>query len=101
MCQGGSGTGADRPEEGRRGMATVLFNWRCTQFASYQIYSRVVKMNNLNSHPNVLPIIGVSEALFPVCVMSPWMPDGNITQYIKMNRGGNCLMLVCTRRPGN
>jgi hypothetical protein len=47
------------------------------------------------SHPNLLPIIDVSETLFPFCVMSPWMPDGNITQYTRVNPDTNRLMLVC------
>jgi hypothetical protein len=46
------------------------------------------------SHPNVLPIIDVSETSPPFCIMSPWMPDGNITQYTQMNPGANRLMLV-------
>ena len=77
---------------------TVLFNRRCTQFASYQTYRRVVEESELNSHPNVLPVIQVSEGLFPVCIMSPWMPDGNITQYTQMNPGADRLILVRAHR---
>jgi len=80
-------------------MATALFNRKCTQFVSYQTYRRVVKESNLNSHPNVLPIIQVSEALFPFYIMSPWMPDGNIAQYTKMNPGADRLILVCAHLP--
>ncbi|KAF9643372.1 hypothetical protein BDM02DRAFT_3104534, partial [Thelephora ganbajun] len=29
-------------------------------------------------HPNVLPVFQVSEALFPLFTMCPWMPDGSI-----------------------
>ena len=75
-------------------MTTVSFNPRCTQFPSCQIYRRVVEESRLNSHPNVLPVIQVSEALFPFCIMSPWMPDGNISQYTQMNPDANRLMLV-------
>ena len=46
------------------------------------------------SHPNLLPIIDVSDALFPFCIMSPWVPDGNIVQYIQMNPDANRLTLV-------
>jgi hypothetical protein len=46
------------------------------------------------SHPNVLPIIEVSETSFPFCIMSPWMPGGNITQYTKINPDADRLMLV-------
>jgi len=96
----GSGRIRDRPEGCRTGMAT-LFNRRRTRLTSYQIYRRVVKERKANSHPNVLPIIQVSEAQFPFCIMSPWMPDGNITQYTQMNPGANRLMLVCVHWPGD
>ena len=54
----------------------------------------MVKGSKLNSHPNVLPVIQVSKGPFPVCIMSPWMPDGNITQYTQMKPGANHLILV-------
>ena len=76
-------------------MTAVLLNRRRTQFASRQIYHRVVEENKF--HPNVLPIIQVSGSLFPVCIMSPWMPDGNITQYTKVNPLANRPMLVGAR----
>jgi len=79
-------------------MVTVAFNRRCTQFASYQTYHHVVGRSRINSHPNVLPVIQVSQGLFPVCIMSPWMPDGNITQYTQMNPGAARLMLVRAHR---
>jgi len=71
------------------------------QFASYQVYRRVMRDSKRNSHPNVLPVIRVSEALFPFYIMSPWMPDGHITQYTQMNPGVDRLMLVCARQPGD
>ena len=63
------------------------------------MYRRVVEKSRLNSHPNVLPVIQVSDAVFPVCIMSPWMPDGNITQYTQVNPGADRLMLVRVHRP--
>ena len=60
----------------------------------------MVEETKLNSHPNVLPVIRVSEALFPFCIMNPWVPDGNITQYAKMNPGADRLMLVRAHQPG-
>jgi len=92
--QSGSGTVPGRPEGGRRGTTSILFNRRDTHFASCQTYRHVVKESKVNSHPNVLPIIGVSKGPFPVCIMSPWMPDGNITQYTQLNPGANRLVLV-------
>ena len=47
----------------------------------------------------MLPVIEVSEALFPLCIMTPWMPDGNITQYIQTNPSANRLMLVRAYEP--
>jgi len=75
-------------------MTIVLLNWRRTQFVSYQTYNRVIEESKLNSHPNVLRVIRVSKGLSPLCIMSPWMPDGNITQYTKMNPGADRLILV-------
>lgn len=46
------------------------------------------------SHPNILPIVRISENLFPFCIMSPWMPGGNIIQYIERNPSANRLMLL-------
>ena len=94
MRQGGSGAGPLLREGSRTGAATHLFNRKLTQFASYQIYHRVIEESKLNSHPNVLPVIRVSKELFPFCIMSPWMPDGNITRYTQMNPGANRLTLV-------
>jgi len=82
-------------------MGTVLFNRRRAQFARYQIYRRVVEKDKLNSHPNVLPVIQVSEEPFPLCIMSPWMPGGNIFQYAQANAGANRLMLVRVHRAGD
>ena len=53
----------------------------------------------LNPHPNVLPVIEVSETSFPLCIMSPWMPDGNIAQYTLKNLGANRLTLVSVHQP--
>jgi len=46
------------------------------------------------SHPNVLPFHGVSETLFPFCIISPWLSNGNIIEYIKKNQRANRLQLV-------
>ena len=58
----------------------------------------MIKENKLNSHPNILPVIGVSEVAFPFCIMSPWMPDGNITQYTQVNPVADRLVLVRAHR---
>ena len=58
----------------------------------------MIEESKLNSHPNVLPVIRVSKAEFPVCIMSPWMQDGNITQHTQMNPDADRLMLVRARQ---
>ncbi|KAF9641934.1 kinase-like protein [Thelephora ganbajun] len=46
------------------------------------------------SHLNVLPVLQISETLFPLCIVSPWMPDGNISQYTQKNPSVSRLMLL-------
>ena len=64
----------------------------CTERASYKTFRRGRKPT-----VNVLPIINVSETLSPFYIMSPWMPNGNITRYIQANPDANRLMLVRAR----
>lgn len=72
---------------------------RHTQHASEQSYHRVGEGGELNPHPNVLPIIKVSETLLPLYVMTPWMPDGNVIQYTQKNPGTDRLTLVHASSP--
>ena len=65
----------------------LLFYQRRTQYTSYQTFRR--EISGRKSHPNVLPIIEVSETLLPFCIMTPWMADGNITQYTRVNPDAN------------
>ena len=46
------------------------------------------------SHPNVLPLLGVSEKLFLFCIISPWLPNGHIIEYTRKNRQVNRWQLV-------
>jgi len=46
------------------------------------------------SHPNVLPFLGVSETLFSFSLISPWLQNGNIIEYIRKHREANRLQLV-------
>ncbi|KAF9645572.1 kinase-like protein [Thelephora ganbajun] len=46
------------------------------------------------SHPNVLPFLGVSETLFPFCIITPWLPNGNIVEYTRKNIQANRLRLL-------
>jgi hypothetical protein len=69
-----------------------------TQYVLNQIFRRRTDGRGSISHPNLLPIIEISETPFPFCVMSPWMPGGNIIQYTKANPGADRLTLVCVHR---
>jgi len=48
------------------------------------------------SHPNILPLLGVSWSKDPQYfrIISEWMPNGNVTGYIKSNPQTNRLCLV-------
>jgi hypothetical protein len=67
---------------------------KCTQLTLYQTFRRETNGRRAVSHPNLLPVIEISGASFPFCIMSPWMPGRNITQYIQMNPDADRLMLV-------
>jgi len=71
-----------------------FFNQSQTQRVSRQIYCHEAEEYKYLSHPNILPIIEISETLFPLCIMSPWMPDGNIVQYTQKNQNADRLMLA-------
>ena len=51
------------------------------------------------SHPNILPLLGVSIPADAHCfrVLTQWMPNGNITQYSKSNPAANRMQLVSPR----
>jgi len=65
--------------------------------SSQRFYREVVEWKYV-SHPNVLPFLGVSETLFPFCIISPWLPNGNILKYTQEHRGANRLQLVSDHR---
>jgi serine/threonine protein kinase len=33
-------------------------------------------------HRNIVPFLGVSDHLFPVCIVSEWMPGGTISAFL-------------------
>ncbi|KDQ56518.1 hypothetical protein JAAARDRAFT_132211 [Jaapia argillacea MUCL 33604] len=36
-------------------------------------------------HDNVLPFLGISTTLFPLCMISPWMFHGSVVEYLEEN----------------
>jgi len=49
-------------------------------------------------HPNVVPFLGVSEVLFSFSIITPWLPNGNIADYVQKHEGVDRLQLVSDRR---
>jgi len=45
------------------------------------LFKEVVSWKRL-SHPNVLSFLGVSTDMFKLCMVSEWMPQGNISNYV-------------------
>ena len=46
-------------------------------------------------HPNVVPLIGVSLSETQFAMVSEWMVNGNLNEFVKMNPDANRLELVC------
>lgn len=65
--------------------------------SSQRFYREIVEWKYV-SHSNVLPFLGVSETLFPFCIISPWLPNGNILKYAEEHREVNRLQLVSNHR---
>ena len=62
--------------------------------ASWQrLFQEIVIWRRL-SHPNVLPALGISPKLFPLCVITEWMVDGNIMDFTSKHPEVNRLRLV-------
>jgi len=58
-----------------------------------RLFQEIVIWRRL-SHPNVLPVLGVSPKLFPLCVITEWMIDGNIMDFTSKHPEANRLRLV-------
>ena len=45
-------------------------------------------------HPNVLSIEGVAPVLFEFCIVSRWMENGSVLDYVRKHADANRLELV-------
>jgi hypothetical protein len=45
-------------------------------------------------HPNVLPMLGVTISDHKLTMVSEWMVNGNINEFIRVHRDANCFELV-------
>ena len=50
-------------------------------------------------HPNILPLLGVTVSRHKFAMVSEWMENGNINQFIEMDPHANRLVFV--RHPYN
>ena len=68
-----------------------------TPTANYhlQVFCEEVATWRWVSHPNVVPFLGVSGVYAPLCVVSEWMPNGNVRDYIGKNPETSRLQLAC------
>ena len=46
-------------------------------------------------HPNILPLVGVMMSENRFAMVSHWMANGNINEFIKQNPEADRLKLVC------
>ena len=65
-------------------------------FESTQRLCREVLIWKRLSHPNVLPLLGVSVSRDPqhFRIITEWMPNGNAMEYVRSNPEANRLRLV-------
>lgn len=61
---------------------------------SFQRYCKEVIICKQVKHPNIFSIEGVAPALHPFCIVSQWMENGNMKQYIVKYGGVDRLKLV-------
>ena len=47
------------------------------------------------SHANLVPFLGINEALFNLALVSEWMEHGTILDFVKSTPETNRLKLVC------
>ena len=60
-----------------------------------RLFQEIVIWGRL-SHSNILPVLGVSTELFPLCVVTEWMVKGNIMDFALKHPKVNRLRLVRT-----
>ena len=71
-----------------------LFRLTCAFDESWQRLFQEIVIWRCLSHPNVLPVLGISPKLFPLCIVSEWMINGNILDFTSAHPEANRLRLV-------
>jgi serine/threonine protein kinase len=77
-------------------LVIALYPVDCNHLVSAQRLCREVFIWKRLSHPNILPLLGVSVSKNPLHfrIISEWMPNGNVMEYIGSNPEVNRLRLV-------
>ena len=60
----------------------------------HQMFCKEVVLWKRISHPNIVPFLGVSEGPAPLCMVSEWMSNGNVRDYVGKNPETSRLQLV-------
>lgn len=60
---------------------------------SQRFYKEVVLWRRL-AHKNILPFLGISTDVAKFCLISPWMENGSIAEYVHSHPDVNPLELV-------
>lgn len=58
-----------------------------------RFFKEVTVWKRLN-HPNVIPNLGASLDIAEFCVVSPWMPDGDLSQHLSRHPAANRPLIV-------
>ena len=61
----------------------------------HQVFCEEVVVWKRISHPNIVPFLGISGAHTPLSMVSEWMPNGNVRDYVGENPETSRLHLVC------
>jgi len=84
----------------------VLFNrWWFTDSAkpNLQAFSSEAVLWRQLSHPNILPFYGIyrlDRSIQRLCLMAPWMENGNVVEFLRENPETYCVHLVSLMRAG-
>lgn len=60
-----------------------------------QVFYKEVALWKRLSHPNIVPFLGVCDSPAPLSMVSEWMPNDNVRQYVQDCPQADRLQLVC------
>ena len=78
------------------GLFDAFNNRKCLKVTSQAVFKEALLWGHL-SHPNILPFYGIyhlQDKHGRIAFVSPWMENGNVTEYLKRHPLANRLLLV-------